>query len=118
MILESGEMPAMDWFRSLNKKGIGQLHAAVTIIETNLRSGRAPAGRTSLVPRSRNRLIEIRVTPPGATPPHLRLFATRRGMTFYAACGMTKKSNELKQNEIDEADRITDKWLWLQKEVK
>src|SRR5258708_40151652 len=77
MILESGEMPAMDWFRSLNKKGIGQLHAAVTIIETNLRSGRAPARRTSLVPRSRNRLIEIKRTPPRPQPTQLRLLPTR-----------------------------------------
>ena len=106
----------MDWYKSLDKKGVGQLHATVTITETTLRSGRAPAGRTVMLTRSRNRLIEIRVTPPGATPPHLRLFALRRGMTLFAACGMTKKNNDLRQSEIDEADRITDRWLRARKE--
>src|SRR5437588_493915 len=116
MTLGSGEMPAMDWYRQLDKKGIGQLHAALAIIETSFLSGRAPAGRTELIARSKFKLLEVRVTRPGATPPHLRLFVLRRRMTLYAACGITKKDNELKKRDIDEADRITATWLRLRKE--
>jgi hypothetical protein len=111
MRLPGGSIPARDWYRSLNKKGIGQVKAVASIIETNYLSHRPAAGRASAVPRSRNNLIEIRVTPAGATAPHLRLFAVRRRMRLFAACGITKKSNKLRPQDIEAAERIADQWI-------
>ena len=112
----SGEMPAMDWYKSLEKKGIGQLKAVVSILETSFLSGRPPAGRSSVVPESRNGLIEIRVTSSGADRgPHLRLFAVRRKMRLYAALGITKKSNKLKSRDKEAAERVADQWVEREK---
>jgi hypothetical protein len=112
MRLSSGEMPAMDWYNSLEKKGIGQVQAVVSILETSFLSGRPPAGRSCMLPRSRNQLMEVRVTASGAgRGPHLRLFAVRRRMRLYAAFGITKTSNKLKPADIEAAERNADNWV-------
>jgi putative component of toxin-antitoxin plasmid stabilization module len=53
---------------------------------------------------------ELRVTPAGGTPPHLRLFYVREGQTLWAALGMTKKSNKLEASDVSAADRIVADW--------
>jgi len=110
MRLRNGDAPSVDWFRRLEKRGIGQLIATASIIETNFLTHRAPAGRTEMIPGSRNNLMEVRVTPKGGTPPHLRLFVVRRGMRLFAATGITKTSDELKSKDIEEAERFCDRW--------
>jgi hypothetical protein len=112
MRLSTGEMPALDWYNSLERKGIGQVQAVISILESSFLSGRPPAGRSCMVPGSRNHLMEIRVTADGAgRGPHLRLFAMRRRMQLHAAFGITKKSNKWKPRDIEAAERIADKWV-------
>lgn len=114
MTRTNGQMPAKTWVHGLNKKGYGQFLAALRILETTLRSGRPPAGRAELVKTSKHRLMELKVTKPGSTPPHLRLMYLQKGPVLWAAIGFTKKSNGLSKREVAAADEMTREWLGVE----
>ena len=56
-------------------------------------------------------LLELRVTPKGGTPPHLRLLVLRRGQTLWAASGFTKQKNQLERSDIELGEQIAREWL-------
>src|SRR5438874_987493 len=89
----NGKYPAKEWADALDNRGTGQLHAVARIVANSLDTGRSPAGRLSKIPGSRHGLYELRVTPAGGTPPHLRLLCIRKGRILYAAHGLTKTQN-------------------------
>lgn len=104
-------MPAMEWAKSLDKKGTGQLLAAARVLENSLQSGRPPAGRAERIVRSTTELWELKVTKPGSTPPHLRLLFVRKGQTLWAATGFTKQTNKLRAQDIRAGDRVVTDWI-------
>jgi hypothetical protein len=104
-------MPAKGWVDGLDSRGKARLLAAITVIETSMRSGRPPAGRASRVDQSKQGLWELRVTAAGGSPPHLRIFYLRRGQTLWAAAGFTKQKNGLTKNEIRAGDALAEEWL-------
>lgn len=107
----NGRMPAVEWWESIDKKGRARFLAAAEIVQNTLRSGRPPAGRLDKVQTSRVGLLELRVTPQGATPPHLRVLVVRRGATLWAASGFTKQRNKLSRQDIQLAEGIVSEWL-------
>jgi hypothetical protein len=111
MRLPNGRLPAGEWFDGLNKKGRGRFYAAAKLIQNTLRSGRPPVGRAVKVMGSKTGLWELRVTPDGSTPPHLRLLYLRRGQTLWAAIGFTKQKNELQEKDRKTGDRIAIEWM-------
>lgn len=107
----NGALLAKEWFDGLDEQGQAKVLAAGKILETTLRSGRPPAGRAEKVTTSRTGIWELKVTKPGSTPPHLRLFYLRKGRTLWAACGFTKQKNRLTAREVEAGDRIAEEWL-------
>jgi putative component of toxin-antitoxin plasmid stabilization module len=110
MTRRNGRRPAKEWLQSLEKAHRGRFLAAAQIMENTLRSGRPPAGRAGKIATSREGLWELRVTPQGGDPPHLRLTYLRDGNTLWAATGFTKTTNELETSDIRQADNVTRDW--------
>jgi hypothetical protein len=104
-------MPAVAWVNGLDSRGKARLLAAITVLETSMRSGRPPGGRASRVDQSKQGLWELRVTPAGGTPPHLRVFYLRCRQTLWVATGFTKQKNRLTKNEIRAGDAVVEEWL-------
>ncbi len=102
----NGRMPAVDWYEGLDARGKGRFQAAAKNVEVSLSSGRPPADRLEKVKGSKVGLLELRVTPKGGSPPHLRLLVVRREKTLWAANGFTKQKNRLERGDIEEAERI------------
>jgi phage-related protein len=97
----NGDLPAREWFEGMDERMRGRFRAAAEIVERSLQIGRPTAGRTSVVRESSQRLQELRITPKGSTPPHLRLFFLRRDRVLWATHGFTKQSNSLPRHEIE-----------------
>lgn len=114
----NGSLPAREWFDGLDEQGQAKVLAAGKVLETTLRSGRPPAGRAGKVTNSKTGVWELKVTKPGSTPPHLRLFYLRKGRTLWAACGFTKQQNKLTAQEISTGDRIAEEWLGQQSQER
>lgn len=104
-------MPAVGWWEGLAPQGKAKFLAAAKVVETTLRAGRPPAGRLEKVRASRLGLLELRVTPKGGSPPHLRVLVLRRAGTLWAANGFTKQKNELGRADIELGERIAGEWL-------
>lgn len=107
----NGRMPAVDWWEGLDDRGKARFLAAAANIENTLRSGRPPAGRLEKVRTSQVGLLELRATPAGGTPPHLRLLVVRRGRTLWAANGFTKQENKLSKQDIKLGEGIVSEWM-------
>ena len=107
----NGDLPAREWFEGMDERMRGRFRAAAEIVERSLQIGRPTAGRTSVVRESSQRLQELRITPKGSTPPHLRLFFLRRDRVLWVTHGFTKQSNSLPRHEIGLGDRIAAEWL-------
>lgn len=115
MTLPNGKRPAKDWLAGLNDKGRGQFLSACEALQTSLRSGRPPAGRTEKVANSSEGLFELRVTKAGGSPPHLRAFFVRERQTLWVTHGFTKTSNKLKSSDIEHGESIARRWRKVQK---
>ena len=102
--------PAQEWLDRLAPRHRAKFEAAAEVLETSLVTGRPPAGRAVKVQVSTTNMWELRITKEGANPPHLRLFYVRRDWTLWAACGFTKTSNGLRNQDVAEGDRITNEW--------
>jgi Phage derived protein Gp49-like (DUF891) len=107
----NGTYPAKKWADQLTKREMGRLLAAIRVVETGMRHGRPPAGRAVKIRESRHGLWEMRVTPAGGTPPHLRILYLREDRTLWAASGFTKQSNRTAPADVRAADRIVDEWI-------
>jgi len=106
-----GRYPAKEWADGLDKKGQGQLLAAARIIAISFQMHRPPAGRFSKVATSETGLWELRVTPAGASAPHLRLLYLRQGTVLWAAHGFTKQKNQLTASDVRAGDSVARSWL-------
>lgn len=107
----NGRLPAVEWWGSLDKRGRAKFLAAAAVVETTLRTGRPPAGRLEKVAGSEVGLLELRVTPKGGRPPHLRLLVLRQRQTLWAANGFTKQKNQLERADVELGERIASEWL-------
>jgi hypothetical protein len=110
MTRRNGKKPALDWFKGLDKNGKAKVFAAATLVEHSLRSGRPSGQRVAPVEVSKQGLLELRVTPPGGSPPHLRVLFKRKGQTLWAATGFTKQKNHLERKEVKAGDQIVKEW--------
>jgi len=106
----NGRLPAKDWAETLDKRGAGQFLAAAEVFDNCVRAGRPPSGRAEKIIGSKAGLWELKVTKPGSSPPHLRLLYLREGNTLWAAIGVTKKSNKLKQKDVNAGDSVAADW--------
>lgn len=107
----NGRLPAVEWWESLDKRGKAKFLAAAEVVQNTLRSGRPPAGRLENVRGSKVGLLELRVTPKGGSPPHLRVLVLRREQTLWAANGFTKQKNKLERADVELGERIASEWL-------
>lgn len=110
MTKSNGRQPAKEWFDGLDEPGKGRFLAAAKILENTLMAGRPPAGRAGAINTSREDLWELRVTPKGGTPPHLRVAYLRERKTLWAATGFKKETNELDRQDIRNADSVAADW--------
>lgn len=106
----NGTLPAKAWFDDLDPKDVVKLEVAAKMVETNLQLKRTVPGRLDMLDTD-PRLLEIKVTRPGAGPPHLRMLGVRRENTLWIANGFSKQTNKLDARDIAEAVRITREWL-------
>jgi len=107
----NGKLPAKEWFDGLDKRGMGRFLARVANVESSWRSGRPPGDAIGKIEISSCGLWELRVTPKGGTPPHLRALYLRRERTMWLADGFTKRSNDLKERDVARGDTIAAEWL-------
>lgn len=107
----NGSLPAKEWFDGLDKRGTARLLARSANVENSLRAGRPPGDAIGKIDGSATGLWELRVTPKGSTPPHLRALFLRRDRTLWVATGLTKKSNDLKAKDIAQGDTIAAEWM-------
>lgn len=82
---------------------------AAQVLATSCSSGRPPSGRASRVAGSRQKLFELRITPPGRRGPHHRLLYIRDQNTIWVVRGLTKRER-LSRNDIDLADHAVRRW--------
>ena len=111
MRTRGGRLPAKEWFDELSPSLQGRALAAFSIVESSWRSQRPPGDRVGKIEASRCELWELRVTPKGGSPPHLRCTYLRRGQTMWLVTGFTKQKNKLSAREIGMADRVAADWL-------
>jgi hypothetical protein len=105
-----GGYPAMQWYQGLEPRLQARVMARLDNISNSLQSGR-PDQALGMLRGSRAGLLEMRVTPAGGRPPHLRLFVLRREMTLWAAGGMTKQANRIKPSDWRSAENLALAWL-------
>jgi hypothetical protein len=106
----SGASPAKDWLDGLDKTGKAKFYSAAKILENSIRSNRPPSGRAEKIVGSRTGLWELKVTPAGGSPPHLRLLYVREGQVLWAATGFKKQSNKLRAQDIRQGETIVNEW--------
>ena len=106
----SGGYPAMRWYEGLEPRLKARVMARLDNISNSLQGGR-PDQALAVLRGSRAGLLEMRVTPAGGRPPHLRLFVLRRGMTLWAAGGMKKQANRVKPGDWRSAENAALEWL-------
>lgn len=108
----NGSLPALEWFNGLDEAGKAKVLAAFKILENSLLAHRPAAGRADKVGNaSRAGLWELRVTPRGASPPHLRMLYLRKNQVIWAANGFKKEKNQLDRQDIRAGDAIATEWL-------
>lgn len=107
---KNGKRPAREWFDNLDKQGKAKVLAAAQNVENSMRSGRPLGWRAAKVKISDEGLWELRVTPPGASPPHLRLLFKRVVQTLWVTSGFTKQKNVLEKNDVQLGDNIAREW--------
>ena len=100
----------MRWYEGLEPRLKARVMARLDNISNALQSGR-PDQALAVLRDSRIGLLEMRVTPAGGRPPHLRLFVLRRGMTLWAAGGMKKQANRIKPGDWRSAENLALAWL-------
>ncbi|MBN2112615.1 MAG: hypothetical protein JW785_00650 [Acidimicrobiia bacterium] len=105
-----GGYPARKRFEKLEPRLQARVLARLDNIGTSLSIGR-PDQALAVLRGSRAGLLEMRVTPAGGRPPHLRLFVLRRGMTLWAAGGMKKQANRIKPSDWCSAENLALDWL-------
>ncbi len=118
MQLPGGSQPARVWLDGLPASQLARFLAVCQAVETSLRSNRPAAGRTEKVKNSSEGLIELKITKPGGTPPHLRAFYIRDGRALWVTHGFTKTTNKLRASDIAEGDSIAKRWRSAQKGQK
>lgn len=107
----NGSLPAKEWFDGLDKRGTARFLARCANVENSLRAGRPPGEAIGKIEGSATGLWELRVTPKGSTPPHLRALYLRRERTLWLATGLIKTSNELKKRDIAQGDSVAAEWI-------
>ena len=100
-----GGYPAVQWYQGLEPRLQARVIARLDNISKSLQCGR-PDQALAVLPDSRAGLFEMRVTPAGGRPPHLRLFVLRRGMTLWAAGAITKQAKRIKPGSYPRACNI------------
>jgi len=105
-----GEHPAKQWYNDLEPRYQARVLSRLDNVRNSIESGR-PTVALGVMKESKVGLLEFRVTLPGGTPPHLRMFVIRRGLTLWAATGITKKSNKIKGQDWREAERLAVGWV-------
>jgi len=85
------------------------LQAAAKNIDTSIGTGRHS---DRIGPRrvSEAGLLEVRVTPRGANPPHLRLLVIREQRTLWAVDGFKKQKNKIRGKDVNAADAMVREW--------
>lgn len=110
MRVADGNLPARAWWEGLEGKHQVKFRVAAENVDVDFRTGRR-SGRTGIVDAKDNRLVEFRVTRPGASAPHLRMLGYRDQNTLWMAYGFTKQTDQLDTRDIRQADNITTAWL-------
>lgn len=105
-----GRYPAKEWCEGLTKRGKAQLLSRLEQMAVSIRLGR-PLILASRMAESQAGLWEMRITHPGGTPPHLRLFFIRKGNTLWAAGGISKQKNKIKKQDWNRAENTALHWL-------
>jgi hypothetical protein len=105
-----GWCPAKQWYQGLERRLQARVLARLDNISNSLQRGR-PDQALAVLRGSRVGLLEMRVTPAGGRPPHLRLFVLRRGWILWAAGGMKKQANRIKPGDWRSAENLALEWL-------
>jgi hypothetical protein len=105
-----GGYPAKEWYEELEPRLQARVLARLDNISNSLLRGR-PDQALGVLRDSRAGLLEMRVTPAGGRPPHLRLFVLRLGVTLWAAGGIKKQANRLRPRDWRSADNLALAWL-------
>jgi hypothetical protein len=105
-----GGYPASRWYEGLEPRLQARVMARLDNISNSLMRGR-PDQALGVLRDSRAGLLEMRVTPAGGRPSHLRLFVLRLGMTLWAAGGIKKQANRLTPKDWRSADNLALAWL-------
>jgi hypothetical protein len=91
---------ANEFLRGLSRDDWRDFVVAATILETSIRAGRPPAGRSEKIEGSKVSLFELRITPPGRRGPQLRLLYIRRRRHILCARGVVKRTGAISRREV------------------
>jgi hypothetical protein len=88
--------------------------SACKLMAIALKSGQNPAGRVQRVSGSSSGLFEIKITPPGAKGPALRMLCVVQGSEVLCVRGVDKRQGQLPAREI----KLADKAVAIRREVE
>lgn len=94
-----------EFLAGMDRRERRDFEVAATILDTSLRRGRPPGGRSERVEGSRAGLFELRITPPGRRGPHTRALFIREGRALLMVRGLRKAQRGIPRREIALADR-------------
>lgn len=98
------------FFAEFDKREHRDFRVAAAILDTSLRKGRSPGGRSERVEGSRAGLFELRITPPGRRGPHTRALYVCEGPALLIVRGVHKAQRGIRKREIELADRAALAW--------
>jgi hypothetical protein len=98
------------FFAEFGKREHRDFRVAATILDTPLRKGRSPGGRSERVEGSQAGLFELRITPPGRRGPHTRALYICEGPALLIVRGVHKAQRGIRQREIGLADHAALAW--------
>src|SRR5690242_19153476 len=87
----NGHLPAKRFVDDLDDVARRDLMVAARILATTCAVGRSPGNRVQRVAGSRQKLYELRITPPGRGGAHHRLLYVRERNTIFVARGLTTR---------------------------
>ncbi len=108
--MPDGYAPALYWFAGLGTAAKVKVLATATNVDKYMDRGQPISPVLDFVRNSPVRLMQFRATREGSAPPHLWMFGTLLGGTFWAASGFTRRRYVLIQREVESAEQLCRNW--------
>lgn len=96
---------AEEFFGGLDTRERRDFKVAATILDSSLRQGRPPGGRSERIQGSDAGLFELRITPPRRRGPKARALYICEGPRLLVVRGLRKARRAIPRREIELGDR-------------